>query len=293
MGGGPPPRDVLEKRIGETVKARYRITQLIGIGGQGAVYRATDLRDRDEVAIKVLHDQADRESSARERLIREARALMELSGSAVARVLDQGFSEDGRLCLVTELLHGEDLDESLRKMEAQGLVFVPIHMRRLFGPIVDTLERAHSLHIIHRDLKPENVFLEAGPEGLRVRLMDFGFAKFSRMTNLTRTGFVAGSPSYIAPETWLERPVTAQVDVYGLGATMFRTLAGHPPFEGKTVLDIFKLATKGPRPSLRVHRPDLPPEVDAWVSKALAIEPGDRFPTTRVTFDTLMAALRI
>jgi len=289
----PPSRETLERRIGETVKSRYRITHLIGLGGQGAVYRATDLRDRDEVAVKVLHDAADRDSAARERMIREARALMALSGSAVARVLDQGFSADGRLCLITELLHGEDLDENLRKMEAQGLVFVPIHVRRLFGPIVDTLERAHALDIVHRDLKPENVFLEHDPTGLRVRLMDFGFAKFSRLTNLTSSGFVAGSPSYIAPETWLEKPTTRAVDVYGLGATMFRTLAGQPPFGVRPVLEMYRLATKGPRPSLREFRPDLPPEVDLWAQRVLAIEPDDRYPSPRAAYEQLVAALRI
>ncbi len=286
-----PSREALERRIGEVVKSRYQLTAVIGIGGQGAVYRARDLRDNDEVAVKVLHDEVDRDPTARARLAREAQALMQLQGTAAVSVFDQGFTTDGRLCLVQELLVGENLEEALENMAGKGLVFRVADVPFLFEPIVATLERAHALDIIHRDLKPENVFLENSPNGMRVRLMDFGFAKFGRMTRLTVEGFVAGSPSYIAPESWLDKPVTPSVDVYAVGAMLFRTLAGRPPFDTANMLEMYKLATRADRPSLHALRPDLPNDVDLWVKQALAIEPNDRFRTPRASYRALCSVL--
>lgn len=286
-----PNRASLERRLGEVVKGRYRLDSILGVGGQGAVYRARDLRDDDEVAIKVLHDQADRDPTARERLTREAQALMVLRGTAAVTVLDQAFTNDGRLCLVQEMLLGEDLEDALVKMEGRGLHFRTADLPFLYEPIVTTLERAHALDIVHRDLKPENVFLETQGESMRVRMMDFGFAKFSRMTKLTMDGFVAGSPSYIAPESWLDRPVTPGVDVYAMAAMIFRTLAGRPPFATKDMMEMYKLATRAERPSLHALRPDLPRDVDDWVRQALAIDPNERFRTPRASYRALCSVL--
>lgn len=285
-----PSREDLEKRVGETVKARYRLLSLIGVGGQGAVYKARDTRDGDEVAIKILHDEMDRDPIARQRLSREAQALMAVTGTAAVHVLDQGFTRDGRFCLVTELLEGEDLEQTFARMARESLAFRVADIPFLFEPIVSTLEKAHALDIIHRDLKPENVFLEQVNGNLRVRLMDFGFAKFIRMPKLTTDGFVAGSPSYIAPEVWLDKPVTESADVYALSALMYRTLAGAPPFSGSMV-ELYKLATTAKRPSLAALRPDLSPDVDRWVVTALAIDPKDRFLTPRASYRALCSAI--
>ncbi|AKF07789.1 serine/threonine-protein kinase [Sandaracinus amylolyticus] len=286
-----PPTPVLERRIGDLVKRRYRLSALIGAGGQGAVYRATDLFEGDEVAVKVLHEESERDPVARERLLREAEALMVTRGTAAVQVLDQGFSSDGRLCLVTELLEGCDLEDSLLRIEEQGRSFPASDLVWLFEPLVTTLERAHAAHIVHRDLKPANVFLDERDGRIRVRLMDFGFAKFQRLKRLTLDGFVAGSPSYIAPETWLERTPAPSVDVYALGALMYRTLAGQPPFSGEGLMAVVRAATSAPRPSLHALRPDLPRDVDAWVQQALAISPEERFQTPRAALYALCTAL--
>lgn len=287
----PPSHGDLEARIGERVKSRYLLRALIGVGGQGAVYRALDTRDGDEVAVKVLHDAVDRDPVARQRLSREAQALMALTGTAAVRVLDQGFTFDGKFCLITELLVGEDLEETFARMKAHSMAFRVVDMPTLFEPIASTLEKAHGLDIIHRDLKPENVFIAQVAGGISVRLMDFGFAKFTRMPKLTTDGFVAGSPSYIAPEIWLDKPVTESADVYALGAMMFRTLAGTAPFTGASLVEIYRAATSAERPSLHALRPDLSPDVDRWVSLALAIDPNERFRTPRASYRALCSAL--
>ena len=293
MHSNIPPAHVLEIRVGHVVKQRYRLDALVGAGGQGAVYRARDLVDGDEVAVKVLHDEVDRDPTARERLLREAEALMATRGTDALSVLDTGFTPDGRLCLVTELMIGEDLEDALMRREAAGQRFEREELTEVFLPLVTTLERAHAAHIIHRDLKPGNVFLDRSSGRTRVRLMDFGFARFSKLKKLTAAGFVAGSPSYIAPEVLAEAPATPLADVYGLSAMMFRAFAGRPPFVAESAVAILRAAMTAPRPSLHALRPDLPAGVDDWVAHGLAASPEERFSTPTATYRALCSVLRV
>ena len=282
-----PSIHVLRRRLNQRVKGRYRLTDVVGSGGQGAVYRAVDERDGEHVAVKILHSEVAEDPNQRERLVREARALMVLAGTAALEVLDQGFTDDGNLALVTELLEGEELDDYLTRGEQGGARMHTDEALALFDPIAETLSRAHALGIVHRDLKPANVFLSRDP-GRRVRLMDFGFAKFGHLRSLTADGFVAGSPSYLSPEAWGNKPVTPSMDVYGFGAMIFRVFAGAPPFVGKHPMETYKLCTSAPRPSLHALRPDLPASVDAWVDMALAVDPRERFQNAGAS----LAALR-
>ncbi|AUX25852.1 protein kinase [Sorangium cellulosum] len=122
-----------------------------------------------------------------------------------------------------------------------------------------------------------------------VRLLDFGLVKVMNADPLTREGSIPGSPSYIAPEVWKGRPqeIDHRIDVYSLGAVLFRVLAGRVPFSGATRVDILLASARGPRPSLCAFRPDLPSEVDAWLARALAVQPEARFQDVR----SLWAAL--
>lgn len=282
-----------DPRIGEVVLQRYELAELVGRGGQGAVYRARDRHTGTDVAVKVLHEGVDRDSTSRERFTREAQALRDLDGTAALRLYDFGFSNDGLICLVMELLVGSDLEDELVRMETDGKHFRVVDIPFLFLPIVNTLERAHSVGIVHRDLKPQNVFIERTSGTMRVRLLDFGFAKFQNMTRLTMDGFVAGSPSYIAPETWSQKPVAPSVDVYALNALIFRTLASRPPFASTNMVELLKMVTAGPRPSLRAFRPDLPLAIDEWARLALAADPNDRYPSPSASYRALCSALQI
>lgn len=214
-----------------------------------------------------------------------------LGGTAAVRVLDQVWTDDGALCLVMELLHGKDLEDLLADLERAGQAVPPGALLSLLEPIAQTLHVAHHHGIVHRDLKPANIYCIDPEHGGGVRLLDFGFAKFQRARSFTAVDHIAGSPHYIAPETWRGRGVDARSDIYSFSAVVFRALAGRPPFQHKLLGELLQLVTRGPRPSLHALRPDLPPRIDDWVAQALAVEPSERFLHIQACWNALRGSL--
>src|SRR5690606_17936342 len=155
-------------------------------------------------------------------------------------------------------------------------------------------EAARDLGIVHRDIKPENVFVIHPAYGGGVRLLDFGFARFTRRRRITRQGMVAGSPSHIAPEAWLGRDdLDHRVDVYGLAVVLCRLPAGDVPLAAPKLADLMKVVTAAPRPSLRALRPGLPPAIDDWVEHALAVDRERRFQTASALWNALRGCLGV
>ena len=263
-------------RTGEVIAERYELIKLIGDGGQAQVYEGVDLRDGDPIAIKILAKEVADSPEWRERMFREAQAMATLAGTAAVRIYHQGYTNDGALCLIMELLKGDTFDDYLSKREDQGERLPVPELIRLMDPVVDTLEKAHAIGILHRDVKPGNIFVQ---EDGSVRLLDFGLAKFMRMRGITQLGFIAGSPSYIAPEGWRGTPeaLDQRIDVYSLGAVIYRALAGEPPFSAKDMRQLIRLVTTAERPSLHKVRYELDPIIDDWVKESLAIDPANRF----------------
>ncbi len=275
-----------ENRAGEVIDGRYRLESLLDRGGQGAVYRALDLRDGDRVAIKMLKRSFAHDADSRERLLREARALMTLAHTAAVRVLDQRWSQ-GELFVVMELLEGSSLDDHLDHLTTP---LSPVHLVDLLEPVALTLQRAHEHGIVHRDVKPANIFVCTRGD---VRLIDFGFAKFANLLSFTASGFAAGSPSYMAPEIWNAAPIDSRVDVYSLGVVVFRSLTGRVPFDPKNLAQLWRNVTTAPRPSLRGLRPDLSLELDGWTAQAMAIDPNQRFLSVRAAWKALRHAVSL
>jgi serine/threonine protein kinase len=265
-----------EQRVGEVIGSRYRLDALLSRGGQGWVFGGTDLRHGDPVVLKVLRGEFAKDPEWRERMFREAQALVRLSRAAVVRILDQVYSEAGELCLVMERLRGSDFEEFLGAREERGERASMAELVELLGPIAEALDLAHDFGILHRDVKPSNIFVL---EGGGVRLLDFGFVRFMGRSGLTRVGFVAGSPSYLAPEAWRgeQEGLDRRLDVYAFGAVLYRALVGEPPFANVSIVQLLELVTTGARPSLHARRPDLPKSVDDWLEQALAIDPEHRF----------------
>lgn len=272
---------------------RYELRAVLGRGGQSTVYRAFDRVDGDEVAIKVVHG-ASRDPDATERVFREAQTLSQLQGTAAVRVLHQVYAPDGSIGLVMELLEGRDLDMHLGDLEARGEKPSFDWIVRSFEPIVETLMAAHDRGLVHRDLKAENLFLVDERRGGGIKLLDFGFVKLLRAPPITDLETVVGSPSYIAPETWLKgaSAVDCRSDAYSLAVVLYRTLAGHLPFVGAP-MEVMHAVTQGPRPALVAHRPELAADADRWVEQALSISPQERFHSVRATWVALKSCFPV
>jgi eukaryotic-like serine/threonine-protein kinase len=285
--GGSVNRLVMS-RTGQLLGGRYEIIEMIGRGGQSTVYRARDRIDGDEVAIKLVHG-AMGDPDATERIFREAQSMSQLLGTAAVRILHQVRTDEGALGLVMELLEGRDLETHLSELEARNERPALAWIEQTFAPIVSTLAAAHGRGLVHRDLKAENIFLVSDARGGGVRLLDFGFVKLLRAPSITNSEMVAGSPSYIAPETWLNGAANADVraDVYSLAVMLFRAIAGRLPFDGATVVELMVVVTTGPRERLSPQRPDLSPDIDAWVQQALAIDREERFSSVNGVFRAL------
>jgi eukaryotic-like serine/threonine-protein kinase len=276
---------------GTVVSDRYELAEILGQGGQGTVYRARDRTTGRGVAVKMLSPGVANNPEFAIRLAREQEALVALAGTSAVAVYDLCRASGGSLCLVMELLEGTDLERHLAGVEQRHERLTKERINAIFDPIVDTLERAHEAGIVHRDVKPSNIFVLANGGG--VRLLDFGLSRMRTAAPLTAAGMVVGSPAYIAPEIWKgqSEEVDGRADVYSLGVILFRCLSGNVPFESESLVDMLRLVTTAPRPSLHAARPDLPKSVDAWAEKALAVDRAARFDSARSMWKGLLAAL--
>jgi serine/threonine-protein kinase len=273
---------------------RYELTDIIGRGGHGTVWRAHDRNTGRAVAVKMLNDVAANDPNLIERLKREQLALVSLAGTSAVEFIDLCRTPTGKLGLVMELLEGIDLEQRLEDLEQQGQRIEVSELLHLLSPIIDTLERAHQAGILHRDLKPANIYIMNAAAGAGVRLLDFGLARMRSAQPLTAAGMIVGSPSYIAPEVWKGRPdrLDQRVDVYSFGVCVFRALANRLPFEGSTLQEKFRMTTTAPRPKIKGLRPDLPTDMDDWVEQVLAIDPDERFFTIRGAWNALLVSIR-
>jgi serine/threonine-protein kinase len=279
---------------GTVIQDRYRILDVVGTGAHGIVYRARDLETREEVAVKLLNEDHGLESQYIQRLEREARVMAQLQGTSVVRVHHFGML-DGRLpFLVMELLRGQDFEDYLQTASNVQARIKPQRLLKILDPVVDTLKAAHSRNIVHRDLKPSNLFLVDRKLGGQVKLLDFGLAKLLDEQTLTREGFVAGTPSYIAPESWKGNPrqLDHRIDIYSLGVIVFRALGDTLPTPpGGDVLEVCRWACTAERPSLFSLRSSLPRAIDGWVKRALAVEPDARFQDVTTMWHSLQGVL--
>lgn len=278
---------------GDVISNRYRILERLGSGAHGVVYRARDLETRGELALKFLGDGKGLDPDLTRRMEREAVAMARLRGTSAVYVHGLSTTQDGVLYVAMEMLHGRDFEAYLAEAEKVGGRIKAARLLEVLRPVASTLEQAHAQGIIHRDLKPSNVFIVDAAKGGGVRLLDFGLAKLPDASTLTTDGVIAGTPSYIAPEGWrgASKALDHRIDVYSLGVIVFRALSGRLPPPSSDLLEICRWATSGERPSLHALRPSLPLAVDAWMEKALAIFPEERFQSISSAFGALEAVL--
>jgi hypothetical protein len=252
-----------------TVFAGCRIEELLGTGGMGVIYRATELRLGRPVALKLISADGASDPAIRERFEREARLTASIDHPNVIPVYGAG-EEDGHLYLVMRYVPGTDLHALLRR---EGRL-APGRAAAIVAQIGGALDAAHAAGLVHRDVKPANVLIA----GSHVYLSDFGITRVqdAETTRITESGGWVGTVDFMAPEHLRGEPVDARADVYALGCVLHTALTGAPPFRRPTVPATITahLHEAPPRPSAT---PGVPAAFDAVVARALAKEPEARY----------------
>jgi serine/threonine protein kinase len=273
---------VAEPRPGDVLGA-YRLEELLGEGAVGVVFRAVREPDGDEVAIKVLRERLSRDGNYRARLLREARIARDLEHPNVVRVMEAG-EDAGRSFLVEEHLRGR----SLREVIDDG----PLPLRdvvSLARDLASGLDAVHGVGLVHRDVKPSNVMIDPDRGAL---LMDFGLAKASAYTVLTKPGRVVGTLDYLAPELFRGEPASPLSDMYSFGCVLFEALVGSAPFAGRGFFEIGVAHLEEDPPDPATLRADVSAELSWAVLRALAKAPEERPPTATAYATIVRAAAR-
>lgn len=285
--------------IGQVLDDAYRVEQLIGQGGMGAVYAAHDLALDRQVAIKVMHPHIAREQGFRERFLQEARAVAALDHPGIVQV--HAFSRDPeRLYIVMSLIEGgRNLADWLKHLSDKGLLMSLVEALLLVETLCDALAYAHARGVTHRDIKPGNILLRpvrpdqmAGGLAFRPVLTDFGLAKLAQSSAHTLPGQTMGTPAYMAPEQCMAAPVDGRTDLYSLGIVFYELLTGRVPFGVRSLPEALEAHTRQQPPAPRLLAPDLPSEVEQIVLKTLAKQPAERYQTAEALAEALEAARR-
>ncbi len=266
--------------VGRALAGRYELLAVIGRGGMGTVYRATDAVLGRTVAVKVLPPafaEADPVNVAR--FEREARAAASLANPGIVTVYDTGIDEGTRF-IVMEYVAGRSVATILREERR----LQPAPALEIAMGIADALGAAHGAGIIHRDIKPANLMVV---DDRSVKVLDFGLARALDGTVLTHSATVLGTAAYMAPEQVLGRPADERSDIYSLGCVLYAMIAGRPPFAGETVAAILHQQVNAEPQSLHGAERDVPFALDAVVMEMLAKSPDARPQSTRQLRDRL------
>jgi serine/threonine-protein kinase len=279
------PDSLAERRVGTTLRDKWTLERLLGEGGMAAVYLGVHKIGR-RVAIKILHPEIARSRELRARFEQEAHAVNRLLHPGVVAIHDIEVAEDGAPFLVMELLEGESLADRARRL---GRID-PGEMLRLVDELLDVLAAAHAQGIIHRDIKLDNLFVQR--DG-RLKVLDFGIARVrDGMRSLhTRTGAALGTTPYMAPEQIIGVDVDARVDIFAVGATMFRLVAGRRVHEAENEQMLMVRMATQPAPPLASVAPGTPPAIARVVDRALQFERNHRYPDA-LTMQRDVQALR-
>jgi serine/threonine-protein kinase len=275
-------------RVGRTLRGKYRVDSVLGIGGMAVVYAATH-RNLKRFALKILHPELSLRTDIRTRFLREGYAANALNHAGAVTILDDDVAEDGSAFLVMELLEGASVDALF---EASGRKLTTDVVIDLACQLLDTLAVAHEKSVVHRDIKPGNLFLTH--EGA-LKVLDFGIARVKAITSegsTTNTGTMLGTPAFMAPEQAAGTPseIDAETDLWGVGATMFTLLSGEFVHTGETPTQMAIQAATKPARSLAEISPGTPGELVAIVDRALAFAKKDRWPDARPMREALARA---
>lgn len=271
---------------GSWIAGQYQIIHSLGAGGMGSVYKCMDRLTNRMVAVKVLRQELTVNNKAVQRFQREAQAIASLEHQNLVRLYN--FQTDGQMpILVMEYVDGTPLNKEL---EDQGSLKTGRAVN-IAIQICDALSYAHTVGIIHRDLKPSNIIIRQNPDGSETaKLVDFGIAKINdAQSNMTSTGEVFGSPSYMSPEQAMGQRVSESADQYALGCVLFECLTGSKPFISETPLAVMMQHMKDTPPSLKEASlgNQFPNDLELIVKRMLEKDPAHRFSSMLAARDAL------
>ena len=247
--------------------AGYRIESILGQGGMGTVYEATQLSLNRIVALKILSPQLGSDLVFRERFRREGHIQAAIDHPHIVTVYEAGEIDDV-LFLAMRLVRGSTLKDMIVGRDLEGA-----RTLRLLKPIADALDTAHEAGLTHRDIKPQNILVGVRDHAF---LADFGLTKSSTETGLTRTGQFVGTIDYISPEQIRGEAAGAASDVYALTAVLYECLCGVVPYPKPSDAAVLYAHISDPPPLVTDQRPELPPALDEVIARGMAKSPSDR-----------------
>lgn len=266
-----------------TLVGNYKITDKIGEGGMGAVFRGTDIMLEREVAIKMLRPELSSQPNIVERFRSEAVTLAKLNHPNIATLYS--FVRQGEdFFMVMEFVRGDTLEAVIRKsgaMECNRAI-------RLFCQALEGIDHAHRMGIVHRDIKPANMMLT---EHGTLKVMDFGIARVLGTARMTKQGNIVGTIEYMSPEQVRGHETDTRSDIYSLGILLYEMLTGRVPFASDSEYDLMKMHIEDAPPPPRVFAAGIPPGVEQAIMRSLAKRPDARFSTAGELRDVLLSAI--
>ncbi len=258
--------------INRILKDRYKLIDERGRGSFATVYVARDIKDNRIYAVKVMHIELSNDGDLLARFQREAHILLNLNDPHIVRVVDYG--EDNNMhFIVMDYVDGQNL-------KYYTLTNGPMEVSRALNyaqQIAEGLDTAYRHGVVHRDIKPQNILINT--KGV-VKITDFGLARSRETVTLTQSNVFMGTAYYISPEQAESgRSADTRSDLYSIATVLFEMLAGHPPFEGDTAVDIVMKHMYEKVPSICRLRSELPADIDVFLQKAMAKSPNDRYST--------------
>ncbi|MDQ3270203.1 MAG: serine/threonine protein kinase, partial [Pseudomonadota bacterium] len=254
---------------GTVLAGRFRLESILGMGGMGVVYRATDLTLDVPVALKLLRPELAQRGDAFERFREELLLARQVSSPHVVRIHDLARHEQHWL-ISMDLVDGSSLDQ---RIDRDGPLPVEDALK-LTRQLAQGLAAAHAKGVLHRDLKPANVLLDQSGDAY---ISDFGIARSLASSGLTRSGALQGTPDYLSPEQARGDPLDARSDLYALGLILYEMLSGKRAFDGGTIAEVLAQRMLRTPPPITRYRPEAPDWVARLLDKLLRPQPGHRF----------------